>query len=174
MKKPRSDSKLLTLPEEQQSEIFGWLKRCSFGVVREKLRDEQDLSVSVGALHNAWKYWSRQDLENRILKSNGAADDVLELLGGDMEKLDRATQAALQQSAFELTIGGGDPKTIKSFYELLLKARKLEQDETSLALKVRQYEDQINAAKNELTKAKADGGLDLETIERIEQQLNML
>ncbi len=176
IKKPRADARLLTLPEEQQQEIFAWLKVSSFEIVRGKVHEEYGFISSISALHNAWKYWSRVELESRILKSKGCADDLLELVEGDMGKLDRATMAALQQSAFELALNGGQPDVVKDLYSLILKAKKLEQDESALALKIRQYEDQIAKAKAELenAKSKGEGGLDIETIERIEQQLNML
>lgn len=176
MRKPRSDSKLMTLDAELQREIFQRLQHEGYEDVRIWLKKEKAVKTSNAALNKAYQYWSRQDLENRVLKSRGAAKDIQELVAGDRTLLDTATQAALQQRVFELAMSGGDADTIKDFSTLLLKARKLDYDQQALELKVRQYEDQIKSAKAELenAKSKGDGGLDIETIERIEQQLNML
>lgn len=140
MSKPRSDSKLFTLPVAEQQEIFGWLKQSGYVVVKERIRKEKGISVSVSTLSDAWNTWAREELEHRVLKSKGCADDVIKMIGSDLGKLDRATQAALQQTAFELAMTGGDPKTVKSFYTLLLKSRQLdiEVEKISNALKTAQ------------------------------------
>ena len=84
IKKPRADAKLLTLPEEQQQEIFAWLKVSSFEIVRGKIQEEYGFIFCQSALLLfSRKYWSRLELENRILKSKGCADDILELVEGD-------------------------------------------------------------------------------------------
>ncbi len=173
MTKPRADSKLFTLPEEEQLRVFAWMKHSSYKAVRAMVRQELGISVSMGALSNAWDKWSREEFEERVLKSKGLAGDVLDLVDNP-EQLDDALALALKQSAFELVMQGGDAKTVKSFCTILLNSEKLKHDQASLDLKLRQYEDQIAATKAELTKGKAEGGLDVETIERIEAQLGLL
>jgi len=137
MSKPRSDSKLFTLPTEDQLKVFEWLKRSSYKEVKEQVRQTLGISVSVGALHNAWEKWAREELEERVLKSKGLTQEVIRAIGGDLDQLELATQAALQQVAFEMAMNGGDPKTIRSFCDLLLKAKTLDLDRQKLDLKER-------------------------------------
>jgi len=170
MSKPRPDDKLTP----HRAELFPRMKRGeSYHVLRTWLREEEGVQTSLAALSNAWNKWSREDLEERVLKSKGAADDVIELID-EPGKLDAALSLALKQSAFEMVMNGGDPKSIKSFCTILLNDKKLKHDQASLDLKLRQYEDQINAAKAELTKAKKDGGMTIEAIEAMEEQLGLL
>lgn len=173
MTKPRSDSKLFILPAEEQKEIYNRLRYDSYAVVRDWLIREKHIGVSVATLSNAWEVWSRQELEERVLKAKGAADDVMELIDNP-DQLDAALALALKQSAFEMVMQRGDPKTIKNFCTILLNDQKLKHDQAALDLKLRQYEDQISAAKAELTKAKKTGGMTVEAIEKMEQTLGLL
>lgn len=170
MPKPRSDSKL----EPYRDELFARMQSGeSYHALLRWLEKEHGVRTSTAALSNAWGKWSREALEQRVLKSKGAAEDVLELIDNPGQ-LDAALALALKQSAFEMVMGGGDPKSIKSFCTILLNSEKLKHDQASLDLKLRQYEDQINAAKAELGKAKRDGGMTIEAIEQMEQQLGIL
>jgi len=173
MTKPRSDSKLFTLPIEDQLWIFELLKRTSYKAAQAAIRAKLEIDISVASLSNAWNEWSRKELEERVLKSKGAADDVLQLIDNP-EQLDAALALALKQSAFEMVMQGGDPKTIKNFCTILLNDQKLKHDQASLDLKLRQYEDAVNSAKAELTKAKKTGGMTVEAIEQMEQTLGLL
>jgi hypothetical protein len=170
MSKPRSDSKLDPLREE----IFPRMKAGeSYNALALWLLTEHGVDTSAAALSNAWKKWSREDLEERVIKSKGLADDVLDLIDNP-EQLDDALALAMKQSAFELVMQGGDPKTVKSFCTILLNSEKLKHDQAALDLKLRQYEDGIAAAKAELNKAKKTGGMTVEAIEQMEQQLGLL
>lgn len=173
MSKPRSDSKLFTLPIEDQLWAFELLKRASYKQAQAAIIKKLGIDISVAALSNAWNEWSRKELEERVLKSKGAADDVLQLIDNP-EQLDAALALALKQSAFEMVMQGGDPKTIKNFCTILLNDQKLKHDQASLDLKLRQYEDQISAMKNDLAKGKASGGMTVEAIEQMEANLKLL
>jgi hypothetical protein len=181
-RKTRADAWNADLPDEFQLEIYQRLKADGYQRTRTWLFTEHGIGVSIGALSNAHKKWAEADSEARILRSKIEAENVLSTIGdGEAADMTNAYDLALTQLAFDWVMGGKDPEDITRIASIVdrrakqrLDERRIDQAEQSLALKVRQYEDQIAAAKNELTKAKADGGLDLETIERIEQQLNML
>jgi len=170
MNKPRPDDKLAPYREElfpRMKAGEGYYKLCRW------LEKEHGVRSSNAAMSGAWAKWSREDLEERVIKSSGLASDVLDLIDNP-EQLDDALALALKQSAFELVMQGGDAKTVKSFCTILLNSEKLKHDQASLDLKLRQYEDQINDAKAELGKAKADGGMTVEAIEKMEQRLGLL
>jgi hypothetical protein len=151
MRKPRSDSKLMTLDAELQREIFQHLLHEGYEDVRLWLKKEHRINTSNAALNKAYQYWSRQDLENRVLKSRGAADSFLDLVGGDVGKLDKATTVAIQQRVFELSLAGGDEKSLKDLFSMLLQSRKMDHDEQSLQLQVDRF--QFNAAESALKHA---------------------
>jgi hypothetical protein len=136
MSKPRSDSKLFTLQEDLQREIFKRMKYSGYDDVRLWVKKEHGISISNAALSNAWQEWSRKELEERVLKSKGAAEDVLALIDNP-EQLDAALALALKQSAFEMVMQGGDAKTVKSFCTILLNSEKLKQDDKRIALQER-------------------------------------
>lgn len=136
MTKPRSDSKLFTLPVADQLWIFELLKRVSYKAAQAAISAKLNIDVSVAVLANAWQEWSRKELEERVLKSKGAADDVLQLIDNP-DQLDAALALALKQSAFEMVMQGGDPKTIKNFCTILLNDQKLKQDDKKIALQER-------------------------------------
>jgi len=175
-RKPRSDGKLLTLPEEDQQRIFDWLKHMGYDKARLMIKKELGVKTSVGALNNFWTVWSKRESQNRILKAVTAAKDIEESAADNLPLINKATMAALQQAAFESILSGGDDRRIKDFMNIVLKARALDQDQQALELRVREYEDKIAKAKATLEQAKSagKGGLGKETIERIEQQLGLL
>ena len=170
MSKPRSDSKL----EPYRDDLYPRMKAgTGQHTLLKWLKKEHGVDSSKAALTGAWQRWSREDLEERVIKSSGLATDVLDLIDNP-EQLDEALALAMKQTAFELVMQGGDPKTVKSFCTILLNSEKLKHDQAALDLKLRQYEDQINAAKADLSKAKASGGMTVEAIEQMEQKLGLL
>lgn len=174
MRKPRSDSKLLNLPDEQQMQVFNWLKNMGYEKARLLCKAELSIQISTGALHNAWEYWSKQEAENRILKAVTAAEDITQTASEHLPLINQATMAALQQSAFETVLAGGDDKRVKDFMNIVLKARALDQADQTIDLRLRQYEDQVSAAKAALNTAKKDGGMTPEAIEAMEEALGLL
>ena len=173
-RKPRSDSKLLTLSEEQQVEIYNWLKHMGYTKTVLMVKSEMGISTSTGALHNFWEHWSKQESENRILKAVTSANDVMESVAGNLPLLNQAAQAALQQATFEAIMSGADPKIVKDYSNILLKSRALDQADQTLSLRLREFEQKITDAKDLLTKAKSAGGMTVEAIEEMEQQLGLL
>lgn len=173
-RKPRSDSKLLTLTEERQVQIYNWLKHVGYTKTVLLVKKELKISTSTGALHNFWEHWSKQESENRILKAVTAAQDITESAAEHLPLINQATMATLQQAAFETVLAGGDDKRVKDFMNIVLKARALDQADQTLSLRLREFEQKIADASALLTKAKSDGGMTVEAIEQMEQQLGLL
>jgi len=170
MNKPRPDDKLTPYRDE----LYAMMKSgTGYHAIARWLEKEYGVRTSNAALSNAWNKWSREAFEERVIKSKGMASDVMELVDNP-EQLDEALALAMKQSAFELVMQGGDPKTVKSFCTILLNSEKLKHDQAALDLKLRQYEDGINAAKADLSQAKASGGMTVEAIEQMEQRLGLL
>ncbi len=173
-RKPRSDAKLLTLDDAVQMKIFDWLRNMSYDKARLLIQEELSISISTGALHHAWEYWSKRDSENRILKAVTAAEDLTETAAEHLPLITKATMVALQQAAFETVMAGGDEKRVKDYMSIVLKARALDQADQSITLRLRQYEDQVEKTKVALTNAKASGGMTVEAIEAMEEALGLL
>jgi hypothetical protein len=131
--KPRSDSKL----EPYRDALYPRMERGEgYHALLRWLEKEHGVRSSTGAMSNAWERWSREQLEERVIKSKGLATDVMELIDNP-EQLDDALALAMKQSAFELVMQGGDPKTVKSFCTILLNSEKLKQDDKRIALQER-------------------------------------
>lgn len=147
-RKPRSDSKLLTLTEEQQMQIFTWLKHMGYTKTVMLVKKDLSISTSTGALHNFWEHWSKKESENRILKAVTSADAVLDAVAGNLPKLDAALETQLKQAAFEASISN-DTKELKNLVDVFLKIQKADLDEKSVNLQVDRF--QFDAAKAALT-----------------------
>lgn len=173
-RKPRSDSKLLNLPEEEQVKAFDAVKRLGYTKARLWIAEEIKMKVSTGALHAAYQHWSRKDSEERILRNITAANDTVDALSGHLPLLNKATQAALYQATFEAIQSGADPKLVKDFSNILLKSRALDQADQSLDLRLREFEQKIADAQGMLDKAKKTGGMTPEAIEQMEEALGLL
>lgn len=143
-RKPRSDSKLLNLPADQQQVAFRYIKALGYEPARLKIKSELNLDISVGAMHAAYQHWAREESENRILQAVTGADAILDAAAGNLPKLDQAMEAALKQAAFEAALSG-DNETIKTLVELTLKVGKAGQDERALKLQIDRF--QFDAAK---------------------------
>ena len=78
-RKPRSDSNLKTLPEEQQEAIFSRLsgKGGSYEKVRAWLFAEWDIKTSVGALQ-AWYSW--YSLRQHVTQESNFVDSLVGLM----------------------------------------------------------------------------------------------
>ena len=135
-RKPRSDSKLLTLPEERQLEAFDAIKRQGYTKARLWIAEHLGVDVSIGAMASAYKRWIRRESENRILQAVTASDAILESAAGKLPKLDQAMEAALKQAAFEAALSG-DNETIKTLVGLVLKFKSADQDDRKIALQER-------------------------------------
>ncbi len=136
MSKPRSDAKLLNLPEEQQARLADWLlSGMSYHDARERVIKEFGVTVSLDAYRGFWSAVCSDALIARRRRAVNTADEVALEAERNPGRFDQATIDALKQKAFELSISpGAKPKDVKSLFSLVLKAKDQEQSEKELAL----------------------------------------
>ncbi len=179
MKKPRSDSKLLTLTEEQQAQIAEWLlSGMSYRQVRELVAREFAVKTSFAALSRFWDDVCTPALLARRRRAVTTADEMAEEAQKMPGNFDAATLDAIRQAAFNLAIKPqSSPHDVKQLFTLVLKARDQELKNKDIEIKLRRLElleRNAAAAKEKLSAAKSKGGLDESTIEAIEAALNLL
>lgn len=129
MRKTRSDSKLLNLPEEQQAQLADWLLggmpyHQARQVVAQPPPDGFGLTVSLNAFSGFWQSVCAPLLIARRHRAVTTAESVAEEASKTPGRFDAATIDALKQRAFELSIQPAcDPRDVKSLFSLVLKAR---------------------------------------------------
>jgi hypothetical protein len=165
MRKPRSDAKLLNLPEEQQAQLSDWLlSGIPYHTVKQMVFDNFKVATSLGALNSFYNQFCSASLIARRQRAVTTASEIAQEAESKPGRFDSATIDALKQKAFELSINpGSDPRDVKSLFMLVLKARDQQLDQDHLALDRDKF--QFDAAKAcleklpELKTIAADRGL---------------
>lgn len=179
MRKTRSDSKLLNLPEEQQAQLAEWLlSGMPYHRAKETVSKEFGIEVSLQALSRFWQEVCAAQLVLRRKRAVETAEAVAQEAAQRPGQFDSATIDALKQKAFEICINPqASPEDVRALMSLVLKAQDQQMARERLQLDVQKYQERVAAAKSaiesELGKAKG-GGLTPETIEKIEQELKLL
>jgi hypothetical protein len=124
MRKPNSTSKLMSLSEEQQSQVVDWmLDGMPYHKIQALVEKEFNVKVSMGAFSAFWQDCCGPALIARRARAMGMANEVTEAASREPGRFDAATVDALRQRAFEMAIApGADPKDVKALYMLVLKA----------------------------------------------------
>jgi len=136
-RKVRSDCRPMTeLDDEQQQQVFDWIKQLGFEKARLLAEKETGKRFSLGSLHTAYGHWVKAESENRILQAVTGADAILGAAADNLPKIDQAMEAALKQAAFEAALTK-DNETIKTLVNLVLKFKSAEQDDRKIALQER-------------------------------------
>jgi hypothetical protein len=150
MRKPRSDAKLMNLPEEQRSQLAEWLLQGRpFHVVLGMVKESFHVSTSLGGLSHFYAVECADALIARRRRAVRTADEIAAAAEKDPGRFDKATIEALKQQAFELSIApSANPKDVKALFSLVLKARDQDFDEKELALARERFE--FDAAKSAL------------------------
>lgn len=114
MKKPRSDSKLLNLPEAQRDALADWLlEGISYVDAKERLHMDYCVETSTAALGGFYQHYCAP---LRLRRAAAAADALPELSGGLMADWDAASIALVRQKYFELLAAPfADPKEVAVF-----------------------------------------------------------
>jgi hypothetical protein len=132
VKKPRSDSRLLNLPEDQFQALVDWLLAGSpYRVIKERLLKEFQVVTSNAALSDFWNTCAAPALLARRKRAVTLADEVAQDAAACPGRFDDATIDALKQKAFELAVNPqADPRDVKGLFMLILKSRdqELEQE----------------------------------------------
>ena len=140
-RRPRSDSALMSLPDDRQRELFDFCdghRKDGLRKIRELLKDEQGVEVSLGTLSN-WLNW--YSLRSKLANVSEMADSVARILketpGLDLDdaKIMRAAQAFFEAKAMQENDAGTYVRLAgvrRGTAELKLKAKKLDLEERKL------------------------------------------
>ena len=159
MRKPRSDSKLLHLPEEHQAKLAEWLlSGVPYHVARELIAaappDGFGLVVGLSAFSSFWQEVCAPLLLVRRSRAAFTANEIATAASANPGQFDQATIDALKQKSFELSISpGADPRNVKALFSLVLKARAQDLDQQQLSLDREKFE--FDAAKRALAELPA-------------------
>ena len=178
MKKPRSDAKLLQLPEEQQAQLAEWLLGGTpYHQAKALVLAEFGVSTSLGALSSFWSEVCQPALLRRRAKAVETADAVAEAAKARPGSLDAATVDALRQKAFELAISPlSKPDDVAQLFSLVLKAgdQSLKERQVSVSeRRVALLEAKLQEVNKAVANAKA-GGLTAEALAQIEEAARLL
>jgi hypothetical protein len=136
MRKTRSDSKLLNLPEEQQAQLAEWLlDGMPYHTAKETVAKEFGVSVSLPCFSSFWEEVCAPALITRRRRAVSTAEEIAIEASATPGRFDQATIDALKQQAFELSIKpNADPKQVKALFSLVLKARDQDLEERRVKL----------------------------------------
>jgi hypothetical protein len=125
MNKPRSDAKLLNLPEEQHAQLVEWLlSGLPYHQVKLLVKKQFEIDTSLGALSAFYQDCCSAVLLARRQQAVSTADEIAAAASAMPGQFDQATIDALKQKAFELSIQPfANPKDVKAIFSLVLKAR---------------------------------------------------
>lgn len=179
MRKPRSDAKLLQMPEEHQAQLVEWLlSGVPYHRAREMLEKEFGLNTSLAALSAFWDEVCTPALLARRQQAVTTADELAQEARAKPGSFDAATIDAIRQKAFELAVSPlAAPRDVKSLFMLLLKSRDQDLKNQDIEIKLRRLElleKNAAQAKEQLQAVAGRGGLSKETIEEIEATVKLL
>jgi hypothetical protein len=126
MRKPRSDSKLDALDQDQQRQLCEWLLTpgLSYEKVKKLVFDEFNTSTTGSSLSLFYQEYVGAYVLERRRRAVGLAQEVGVELKRQPGQFSQATIDALEQKAFELAQNPMvDPKEVKAIFSLVLKAR---------------------------------------------------
>lgn len=133
-RKPRSDSKLDALSEQQHAQLAEWLtlENCSYAEAKKRCLEQFGVSTSLSALQS---FYSRFAAPWKYARAKGAADEFAELMEG---KFDAASIKAAKQLAFEaLSAPSPDLKAAKALLKIVGDSAKLSLQQEKLSLDAR-------------------------------------
>jgi hypothetical protein len=180
MKKPRSDSKLDYLSEEQQQKLCEWLLTpgLTYERVRSMMREDPPdgfgVHTNTAALSQFYQRYVSAYIIQRRAQAVGVAKEVGEALKKTPGNFSPATIDALEQKAFELANSPLiDPRSINNIFTLVLKAREQSLKERDIDIKLRRLEmleKQTNEAKATASDSKLNAAQKAERIREIFQK----
>lgn len=173
-RKPRSDSRLKTLPEERQRHVIELMRTRSLAEVRKELRAD-GITTSSAALSDFFSWWHLRE-QFRGWEEDTAT--MLELLKRDHPELSEEELAGYGNAMFQLrAIKEQDVEAYTALmtarHRAVMDERKLKLRERELALKERRLR-LLEAKAEQADKAKAllgEGGL---TPEEREQRMRQV
>jgi hypothetical protein len=165
MRKPRSDSKLLNLPDERKSEILDLLDTpgVSLKDARAALARDFGIQSSPASLSHFYSQEKAKRVIARRVESLSVASQIAAEANSRPEQFTRAMTEQIAQIAFELSINpNSSPKDIKTFFDMVLKAGEQDISRRRVAL----LEQKATQAKETLGDSKLS---DAERVQRMKQ-----
>lgn len=159
MKKPRSDNKLLNLPEEQQAKLAEWLlSGVPYWQAKELCEKEFAVSASPSAFSGFWAAVCGPALLARRRRAANMANEFAQEAENSPAGFDAATIAAIKQKAFEISISpNANPKDVKAILMMVLKANDQELARKKLEFELQKYKDTCQAASDQVRKLREKG-----------------
>lgn len=182
MRKPNSNAVLLNLPEDQQAQLCEWLMSgLGYHRVVELVQKEFGITTSMQAMSRFWDKIVGPAYLARRARAVKLADVVADDAAKNPGQFDQATLELIKQKAFDVAANPNAPTdAIKDLLGLCLKARdqdiaerKAAVDEQKLQLELKKYQDAVEKVKAEIAGARK-GGLQPETLQKVEEALNLL
>jgi hypothetical protein len=174
-RKPRADSVLKNLEPQQQEELMALLRtpRMTYKKALPIVEKEFSVKTSEPALS---AFYSWFPLSRQLEKAASLADQIKQQALAN-PALAKDAEALSQYAQISFEVLAAQKQNVKEFVSLR-KLRLKETDQatakTNTELRVKQYEQKIEAARASLEKAKSKGGVSRETMQIIEQQLAIL
>lgn len=139
--KPKSNAKLLNLPEEQQARLAEWLlSGVPYHRAQVMVAKEFGVTVSLGAFSRFWDQVCAAEHLRQRSRAVQMANEVAEVAVKQPGRFDAATVDALKQKAFEMAVSpSADPEDVRSVMMLVLKARDQDLDERKLNLDLQKF-----------------------------------
>ena len=171
-RRPRSDSALMSLPDDRQRELFDFCdghRADGLRKIRLLLQEEQGVTVSLSTLSN-WLNW--YSLRAKVQGVAAMADDLAKILKETPGlKLDDATVMRTAQAFFEAkAMQENDADT----YVKLAGVRRGTADLRIRERRIRLEEDKVAQAKAKLQGIISKGGISAETMAQIEEAARIL
>ena len=136
MKKPRSHSKLLNLPDEQMAALSDWLMSgLPYPKVRLLIKKEFGVATSDAALSRFYSEVCSAALLARRQRAVTMTEEIADEAATHPGKFDQATIDAIKQKAFEMSIAPqSSSKDLKAIFSLVLKSRDQDLEGRRVAL----------------------------------------
>ncbi len=168
MKKPRSDSKLVALTDEQRELLAQWLlSGMGYETARVRVRAEFGIETSVAALSSFWTAEVSPRLLARRTRAADAAAALVDQAASENSKLDAALRATLKQRAFEVLIDpNSEPGDIASVVSQAMTLGRLEAAAADRDLKREALDLQRSQRDRDLEIKERQLGLDLDRFQR--------
>ncbi len=168
MRKPRSDSKLKTLPAATREKIAAWCAAGSLAEARERCRKELGVSTSEQRLSEFCKWQARAD---ELRTGNELAMQALEWWKQNRPDAGADELRAAQFFALSMKATAGDDPELAI---AVLREQGKDLDRGIAYRRVKILEDNAAKAKAALEGIKSKGGLTAETLARIEEAARLL
>lgn len=128
MRKPRTDSVLDALPDDQKQKLIEWLLRnLGYFKIAAMLKAEYGVKASVSMIGRFHDRWVKPILKENIRNSAKMAEAIEAEMQKNPDRFDAATIANLKRAAFDLSCDANfDPAAMKSLLVPLLKHAELD------------------------------------------------